>query len=215
MQLLRTYKKGGSAPGNNTGGQAKPPQKAEPFEASVPTLKMEGATKAPVTIGPGKNKKDQQGLPSAKTNTRSCRRVVFAWGIFDLVRAGDIEYLKKARALGDFLVVGVYSDAVVARLYDKTRPMTPQKERMEILSSFAAVDRVILLTEGSPIHKIKKIAPDIVASCDLVDDPELTAAVNRMNRKWVKIKLRAGETATDIIQKIRTSFSTHLHVPSL
>ncbi|MBI3358416.1 MAG: adenylyltransferase/cytidyltransferase family protein [Nitrospirae bacterium] len=102
------------------------------------------------------------------------KKTVFAWGTFDLLHAGHIEYLKKARALGDYLVVAVLSDAVVARLHGKTRPFVPQKERMEVLSSFAMVDRVMLLTKRSPIQMIEKIKPDMIIGCDLTNDSEWT-----------------------------------------
>jgi D-beta-D-heptose 7-phosphate kinase/D-beta-D-heptose 1-phosphate adenosyltransferase len=135
------------------------------------------------------------------------QKIVFAWGTFDLLRAGHIEYLKKARALGDYLVVAVYSDAVVSRRYGKTRPIVPQKERMEVLSSFAIVDRVMLLQEWSPHNKIKKIAPDIIARCGVENDSDLEAAVSNMNLKFVRIKPRSPKSTTALIQKIRKLFS--------
>ena len=130
---------------------------------------------------------------------RQNKKTVFAWGTFDLVHAGHIEYLKKARALGDYLIVAVLSDAIVARLYDKTRPIIPQKERMEILSAFSIVDSVILLTKSTPIQMIEKITPDIIASCDVANDTHL--------ENFVRIKLRTRQSTTGLIQKIKKSFS--------
>ena len=145
--------------------------------------------------------------PTTKNSLSVARqKIVFAWGTFDLLRAGHIEYLKKARALGDYLVVAVYSDAVVSQRYGKTRPIVPQKERMEVLSSFAVVDRVIPLKEWPPHNKIKKIAPDIIASCGVENDSDLEAAVCNMNRQFVRIKLRSPKATTALIQKIRTLF---------
>ena len=134
------------------------------------------------------------------------KRVIFAWGTFDLLRARDIEYLKKARALGDSLVVGVYSDAVIAPLYDTMRPIIPQKERMEVLSALTMVDRVILLKNITPINEIKRIAPDVIGIWDVLDNKKLEAFVNRMDIPLIRIKLRARKSTTDIIQKIKKSF---------
>jgi D-beta-D-heptose 7-phosphate kinase/D-beta-D-heptose 1-phosphate adenosyltransferase len=141
------------------------------------------------------------------TTKNSHKKTVFAWGAFDLLHAGHIEYLKKARALGDSLVVAVYSDTIVSRLYDKTRPFVPHKERMEVLTSFEMVDRVILIRNISPINKIKQVAPHIIASCDIEKDSNLENAVSDMNLEFVRIKLRARKSTTGIIQKIKKSFS--------
>lgn len=128
------------------------------------------------------------------------------WGTFDLLHAGHIEYLKKARALGDYLIVAVYSDAVVARRSGKTRPLVPQKERMELVSALAFVDRVILLTNKSPRRKIEKLTPDIVASCDTAEGRDLEAAVDKMNIQFIRIKLRSRQSTEKIIQSIQKSF---------
>lgn len=141
--------------------------------------------------------------PSFSTSKKSPNKTVFAWGTFDLLHAGHIEYLKKARAFGNTLVVGVFSDTVVSRLYGKTKPIVPQKERMEILSSFAMVDHVVLLTAKSPLHKLEKLAPDIVAS----RDSDLKDAVRRLDLEFILIKLRTRKTTADFIQKIKKYFS--------
>ena len=67
---------------------------------------------------------------------RAGRTVVFTNGVFDLLHIGHLRYLKYARGLGDTLVVGVNSDASVRRLgKGDDRPVTPENERAEILSS--------------------------------------------------------------------------------
>ncbi len=39
-------------------------------------------------------------------------RIVYVDGTFDLFHAGHAEFLKAARSLGDFLLVGIHDDAV-------------------------------------------------------------------------------------------------------
>ncbi|XP_052109632.1 ethanolamine-phosphate cytidylyltransferase [Arachis duranensis] len=41
-------------------------------------------------------------------------RIVYIDGAFDLFHAGHVEILKKARQLGDFLLVGIHSDETVS-----------------------------------------------------------------------------------------------------
>lgn len=139
------------------------------------------------------------------TSKKFHKKTVFAWGTFDLLRAGHIEYLKKARALGNDLVVAVYSDAVVSRHHnDQSLPIVPQKERMEILSSLSMVDRVISLTQRSPIQTIKKLTPDIVANPAM--DPDLIQAIENLNIEFVLIKVRGPQSTKTLIQQIQKSF---------
>ena len=68
-------------------------------------------------------------------------KVVFTNGVFDLVHPGHIELLERSRAEGDFLVVGVNTDASVRRLgKGSDRPLVPEAARARVLAGFAAVD---------------------------------------------------------------------------
>lgn len=135
---------------------------------------------------------------------------VFAWGMFDLLTARHIGYITKARALGDYLLVGVYTDAVVRRVYGKSRPIIPQKERLETLSAFAMVDGVILVTETTPIRLITKVTPDIIACQDNTYNSGIKEAVAHFNLQCVQIKQRKRQTTTDLIQQIQKSFSVNV-----
>lgn len=90
------------------------------------------------------------------------KKMVFTNGCFDLIHLGHIRYLKKAKSLGDFLVVGLNSDASVRRLKGKQRPLIPEKERAEILASLWFVDYVILFKEDTPEKLIKELKPDLL-----------------------------------------------------
>src|SRR5258707_7037487 len=74
-------------------------------------------------------------------------RIVLANGCFDILHAGHVRYLEGARALGDMLVVGVNSDAQVARLKGAGRPILPERERAELVASLQAVDLVTIFAE--------------------------------------------------------------------
>ncbi|MCH7879000.1 MAG: adenylyltransferase/cytidyltransferase family protein [candidate division Zixibacteria bacterium] len=78
------------------------------------------------------------------------RRVVFTNGVFDLIHVGHVEYLSKARALGDILVVGVNHDSSVRRLKGRGRPLQPARDRARIVAEFKSVDYVVLFSEDTP-----------------------------------------------------------------
>lgn len=89
------------------------------------------------------------------------KKIVFTNGCFDIIHIGHIRYLKKARVLGDVLVIGLNSDKSVSRIKPK-RPINPQKHRAEILSSLEMVDYVALFDEETPYELIKSLQPDIL-----------------------------------------------------
>jgi rfaE bifunctional protein nucleotidyltransferase chain/domain len=91
------------------------------------------------------------------------KRVVLANGCFDLLHVGHVRYLQAARALGDALVVGINSDASVARLKGAGRPVMAAGERAEILAALAAVDLVVLFEEDSADALIARVRPDVHA----------------------------------------------------
>jgi len=90
------------------------------------------------------------------------RRIVFTNGCFDILHVGHVRYLKSARALGDILIVGLNSDASVKRIKGDKRPIVPERERAEVLSSLRFVDYVVLFDEPDPYNTIAAIKPDIL-----------------------------------------------------
>jgi rfaE bifunctional protein nucleotidyltransferase chain/domain len=90
------------------------------------------------------------------------KRVVFTNGCFDLLHIGHVRYLEKAKALGDVLVVGVNSDTSVRELKGPQRPILPEEERTEILSSLGCVDYVTLFSELDPLKLITSLLPDVL-----------------------------------------------------
>ena len=92
----------------------------------------------------------------------SAKKVVFTNGCFDIIHAGHIDYLNKAKALGDVLIVGVNSDVSVIKIKGDKRPIIPEDERVLIVSNLKPVDYVVLFDEETPENLINKIIPDIL-----------------------------------------------------
>jgi rfaE bifunctional protein nucleotidyltransferase chain/domain len=89
--------------------------------------------------------------------------VVLANGCFDVLHAGHVRYLQGARALGDLLVVGVNSDAEVARLKGEGRPILEERERAELVASLEVVDLVTIFDEPTVTELLLAIKPDVHA----------------------------------------------------
>src|SRR4029077_20853761 len=102
-------------------------------------------------------------LEAAARERASGKTIVFANGAFDLLHVGHVRYLEAARNEGDWLAVGVNSDASVARAKGSSRPILPEGERAEIVAALAVVDAVAIFEEDSPAALIAALRPDVHA----------------------------------------------------
>jgi len=89
-------------------------------------------------------------------------KLVFTNGCFDILHEGHLGILRRARELGDKLVVAVNSDESVRALKGETRPIISAKERMKMLSGLECVDFVVEFNEETPYNIIKQIMPDVL-----------------------------------------------------
>ena len=92
----------------------------------------------------------------------SSKKVVFTNGVFDLLHAGHVDYLSKAKKLGDILIVGLNSDDSVKRIKGNKRPILKQQERALIISNLKPVDYVIFFDEDTPEKLISELIPDVL-----------------------------------------------------
>ncbi len=90
------------------------------------------------------------------------KKVVFTNGCFDLIHAGHVDNLTKARQFGDALIVGLNSDASIKRIKGDSRPILQENERAFIIASLKPVDFVVMFEEDTPANLIAEIIPDIL-----------------------------------------------------
>ena len=126
--------------------------------------------------------------------------IVFTNGCFDLLHAGHIQLLKEAKSLGDILYVGINSDSSIRRLKGLNRPIIPQEQRFEIISSIKYVDKVYIFDEDTPQRLIEEIRPKIVVKGG---DWKPQDVVGRHVAKIVTVSLLPGISTSKIIEKIR------------
>lgn len=88
-------------------------------------------------------------------------RGVFTNGCFDLLHLGHVRYLREARALGDFLIIGLNGDESVRQLKGPGRPLVPATERAEILTALACVDYVTIFPEATAGPLVALLQPAI------------------------------------------------------
>ena len=132
------------------------------------------------------------------------KKIVFTNGCFDIMHAGHVDYLSKAKAMGDILIVAANSDASVRRIKGEKRPIVNETERMFVLSQLKPVDIVTIFDEDTPAEIINDLIPDVlVKGADWDIDKIVGKDVVEKNGGSVKnIKFEINQSTTKIINKI-------------
>jgi rfaE bifunctional protein nucleotidyltransferase chain/domain len=88
--------------------------------------------------------------------------VVFTNGCFDIIHPGHVDYLTRAKELGQRLVIGVNTDASVSKLKGPHRPIQSEKARLQVLAALECVDALVLFGEQTPFDLISTVKPNIL-----------------------------------------------------
>lgn len=132
------------------------------------------------------------------------KKIVFTNGCFDLLHGGHIEFLQKAKALGDLLIVGVNSDESVRSIKGDGRPIKNQKERTDILSALKYIDYITVFNEPTPKDLIREIRPDILVKGDdyRIDEVVGREIVEGYGARVELIPIVKGLSTTKTVEKI-------------
>ena len=101
-------------------------------------------------------------LPIRKKLKEEKKKIVFTNGCFDILHAGHVDYLNKAKAMGDILLVALNSDSSIRRIKGEKRPVVNQDERAFIMENLKCVDYVTFFDEDTPAEIIEKLVPDVL-----------------------------------------------------
>jgi rfaE bifunctional protein nucleotidyltransferase chain/domain len=132
------------------------------------------------------------------------QKVVFTNGVFDILHRGHVEYLEKAKSLGDVLMLGLNTDASVKKIKGSNRPVMGQDDRAIILAGLSSVDYICLFEEEKPENLIQELIPDILVKGGdyQIDDIVGRETVEANGGKVVTIDLVNGQSTTSIIEKM-------------
>lgn len=133
------------------------------------------------------------------------KTIAFTNGCFDILHLGHIRYLKKIKSFADILIVGINSDKSVRVIKGESRPINPQKARVEVLEGLKTVDRVIVFDEPTPLKLIQKIKPDyLVKGADWKAGQIVGKQfVESYGGKVVTVPFIKGYSTSKIIEKIK------------
>ena len=142
----------------------------------------------------------------------SGQRVVFTNGCFDILHPGHVSLLRRAKELGDRLVVGLNTDASIRRIKGPSRPIIEQNDRAAILSALGPVDAVVLFEEDTPKNLLKFLQPDVLVKGGDYAMSEVVGA--ELMKKWggrVEILDLLGKKSTSaVLKKILSTASIEI-----
>lgn len=133
-------------------------------------------------------------------------KIVFTNGVFDILHAGHLDYLKRSKKLGDILIVGVNSDESTKTIKGDDRPINNEEDRTTLLAGLECVDYVTLFSEITPINLIRLLRPDLlVKGADYSADEVVGKDVVESFGGEVKlIPFKEGFSTSRLIDKIRS-----------
>ena len=132
------------------------------------------------------------------------KKTVFTNGCFDLLHAGHLALLRKAKSLGDILIVGLNTDRSVRKLKGKGHPVVSQKDRALVLSALRDVDYVVFFSEPTPVNLIRSLTPDVLVKGADYKKSEIVGAdwVRASGGRAVRIPLVKGKSSSSIFRKL-------------
>lgn len=132
------------------------------------------------------------------------KTVVFTNGVYDLLHAGHVQLLEKAKSLGDVLVLGLNKDESARRLgKGPERPINRFEDRAAVLSALACVDAIVGFEEDTPAQLIARLKPDILVKGG--DYAKGQVAGREHAGKVVIVPLKKGYSTTGIVKKLRAA----------
>ncbi len=134
-------------------------------------------------------------------------KIVFTNGCFDILHLGHVEYLAKAKDLGNILIVGLNTDASVKKQNKSPeRPVNNEEARGAVLAGLECVDGVVLFNDETPYELIKKIQPDVLVKGGDYKAEEIVGydIVKACGGQTLTIPLTEGFSTTSLIKKLKS-----------
>ena len=132
------------------------------------------------------------------------RKVVFTNGVFDLLHAGHVDYLEKARGLGEALLVGVNGDDSARQLKGSGRPFLPALDRARLIAALRCVEAAVIFEELTAGGLLQSLRPEIyVKGGDYRDKPlPESDAAREVGAQIILIDYLVGQSTSALIEKI-------------
>ena len=147
----------------------------------------------------------KQALKLINQSKERGERVIMTNGCFDIIHAGHVSYLVKAKSLGDFLIVAVNDDDSVKRLKGNGRPINALENRMAVLNALASVNLVIPFSDDTPEELISFLGPDVLVKGGDYKEEDIAGAksVKKSGGDVVILPFDEGCSTSLILEKLK------------
>ncbi len=150
----------------------------------------------------------EQAVDQADRWRAAGQQIVFTNGCFDIVHLGHIDYLEKARHLGNRLILGLNTDASVSCIKGPLRPVVNEYARARLMAALEFVDAVTLFCEPTPLELIEAVQPDVLVKGNDYTVATIVGADFVLGRggRVETIELVPGYSTTRLIERIKQSY---------
>lgn len=150
----------------------------------------------------------QQAVDQVNQWRAEGQQLVFTNGCFDIVHLGHIDYLEKARSLGDRLILGLNTDASVSCIKGPNRPVVNEYARARLMAALAFVDIVTFFGDATPLGLIEALQPDILVKGDDYTVNTIVGADFVLSRggRVETIALVPGYSTSKLIERLKQSY---------
>lgn len=150
----------------------------------------------------------EQAIAQANRWHAEGQQIVFTNGCFDIIHLGHIDYLEKARNLGDRLILGLNTDASVSCIKGPLRPVVNEYARSRLMAALAFVDAVTLFGEPTPIELIEALRPDVLVKGNDYTVATIVGAdfVLAQGGRVETVALVPGYSTSTLIERIKQSY---------
>ena len=147
-------------------------------------------------------------LPLLNERRSSGQTIVLTNGVFDLLHLGHVTYLKRARSLGDCLVVALNTDESVRRLKGPLKPLLPLSERAEMLLALSCVDAVTFFADDTPFEVVKILRPQVLVKGGDWPIDKIVGAdlVKSWGGRVESLPLVEGRSTTNLLEIVRERY---------
>lgn len=150
----------------------------------------------------------EQAITQANQWRAEGQQIVFTNGCFDIIHLGHIDYLEKARNLGDRLILGLNTDASVSCIKGPLRPVVNEYARSRLMAALAFVDAVTLFGEPTPIELIEALRPNVLVKGNDYTVSNIVGAdfVLAQGGRVETVALVPGYSTSTLIERIKQSY---------
>lgn len=144
---------------------------------------------------------DENWLANVKIAKKTGQKVGLVQGSWDLFHLGHLRYIMKARALCDFLIISMDSDEKIRKRKGPTRPVIPEKERLDFIRLLNIADAIVVKEVDEPKwHLIKTAKPDVLV---VIKENYTDEQIEKLKKYCGEVAVLPRQAKTSTSDKIR------------